>query len=98
MVAQKDFPEAETVFGLDSTEAENITKGHFSLVLHELQPFYFTVSPDGKTISFRAPELQEEAGQKGASILFIDANGAVSEQENVLFYTGKVLRRVARSE
>ena len=92
MVAQKDFLEAETIFGIGSTEAENSTKGNFSLLLHELQlPFNFTVSPDGKTISFRAPQLPEEAGKKGASILFIDANGAVSEQENVLKYSDKVL-------
>ncbi len=91
LVAQEDFLEAETIFGIGSTEAESSTKGNFSLLLHKLQPFNFTVSPDGKTISFRAPQLPEEGGQKGASILFIDANGAVSEQENVLIYSDKVL-------
>lgn len=90
MVARKDFPEAGIIFGATSTEAENVTYGKLSLLLHKLQPFNFTVSPDGKTISFRAPELPEEVGQKGASILITDANGAVSEQENVLFYSGKV--------
>ena len=68
---------------------ENST-GNFSVLLYKLQPFNFTASPDGKTISFRAPQLPEENGEKGASIIIIDANGAVSEQENVLRYTGKV--------
>ena len=68
---------------------ENST-GNFTLYLYKLQPFNFTASPDGKTISFRAPHLPEENGEKGASIIIIDANGAVSEQENVLRYTGKV--------
>ena len=90
LVSQKDFAGADKILGYQSTQPETGT-GNFSLLLHELQlPFNFTVSPDGKTISFRAPQLPEEAGNKGASILFIDANGAVSEQENVLRYTGKV--------
>ena len=92
LVAQADFAEADKIFGTASTEPETTTKGNFSLLLHDLQlPFNFTVSLDGKTISFRAPQLPEEAGEKGASILFIDANGAVSEQENVLKYSDKVL-------
>ncbi len=70
LVAQKDFLEAETIFGERSTKAEKLVgedaKGNFSLLLHELQlPFNFTVSPDGQTISFRAPQLPEEGGQKG---------------------------------
>jgi hypothetical protein len=92
LLAQADFAEADKIFGTASTEPETTAKGNFSLLLHELQlPFNFTVSPDGKTISFRAPQLPEETGEKGASILFIDANGAVSEQENVLKYSDKVL-------
>jgi hypothetical protein len=90
LVKQEDFAGADKIFGIASTEPE-ASKGNFSLLLHKFQPFNFTVSPDGQTISFRAPELLEENGQKGASIIIIDANGAVSEQENVLRYSNKVL-------
>jgi hypothetical protein len=90
LVAQKDFPGADRIFGTASTESES-AKGNFSLLLHNFQPFNFTVSLDGKTISFRAPQQPEENYQKGASIIFVDANGAVSEQENVLLCSGKVL-------
>ena len=93
LVQQEDFVGADKVFGLLSTEPES-SKGNFSLLLHKFQPFNFTVSPDGKTISFRAPQLLEENGTKGASIIIIDANGAVSEQENVLRYSGRVLTRL----
>ena len=98
MVKQKDFAGAEKIFGIASTEPES-SKGSFSLLLHKFQPFNFTVSPDGKTISFRAPQLLEENGTKGASIIIIDANGAVSAQENVLRYSDKVQTRLlARCE
>jgi hypothetical protein len=89
LVSQEDFAGADKILGYHTTEPESGT-GNFSLQLHKFQPFNFTVSPDGKTISFRAPQLPEENGEKGASIIIIDANGAVSEQENVLRYTGKV--------
>ena len=92
LVAQKDFLKAETIFGERSTKAEKLVgedaKGNFSLFLHKLPPFNFTVSPDGRTISFRAPRA--EGVQKEASILIIDANGAVSEQK-ILRYSDKVL-------
>jgi hypothetical protein len=99
LVSQEDFAGADKILGYQSTEPETGT-GNFSLQLHKFQPFNFTVSPDGQTISFRAPELLEENGQKGASIIIIDANGAVSEQENVLRYSNKVLkpRLLARCE
>ncbi len=93
LVAQKDFLEAETIFG-EGKIAEKLVgenaKGNFTLLLHKLQPFNFTVSPDGQTISFRAPQLPAEDVQKGASILIVDANGAVSEQA-ILRYSDKVL-------
>jgi hypothetical protein len=89
LVAQKDFLGVEKLFGEKSKVPENGT-GNFTLRLHRLQPFNFTKSQDGKTISFRSPELPSGYGEK-ASILFIDAKGAVSQQENVLPYSDKVL-------
>ena len=79
LIDQKDF-----------NAAEGAQEGSFSVLLYRLQPFNFMEDPKTKTISFRAPPLKEEYGQKGASLLIRDAEGAVSEQENVFEYTNKV--------
>ena len=95
-IGQKDFAKAYAIFGRSSMAPENST-GNFSVLLYKIQPFNFTASPDGKTVSFRSPPLLEEQGDRVASILIVDAEGAVSAQKNVLYYSEKVLPGICLS-
>jgi hypothetical protein len=95
LIGQKDFAKAYAIFGRNSMAPENST-GNFTLYLYKLQPYNFTASPDGETVSFRTPH-SEHLEDKTASIIIVDANGAISEAEGVLYYSEKVLPGICLS-